>query len=280
MKMLTRILLATLLAGALTSIAQSQSGVADSYLASAHDAYQRGHYGEAVRLFALALIECKNIKDVDLAYSTSFDSLNGMEGSLVKLGRFADAEVVSRDLVKLVSTGKGEQNEGFTVALNNLGLVLEAEGKLEEAEKVHRQALSIKETLYGPKDPNVAVSLMNIGMVRLDQRKYPEAEALFRRAVDIFRNARTDDPDDILLSIAQCYANLGVIYGIQGKNLAAVANLTTSIAIREKVQGLDHPDLERPLKDYARVLRSIGKPREALAAEAHARRIVRNATRN
>ena len=252
----------------------SQKGFAGTYIQAAKKAFDEGRWSEAEHFYALAFKEVENINDVYIAYDLAVISLNGLGNSLMKQGRFSDAELVIRRAVQLIEEAKGENDESFTIELNNLGLVLETQGKLKEAESVHRRTLAIRERTLSPNDPNIAATLMNLGMVYFDQQKFIDAEAFFQRARQILVNVPVAQATaEGVLNLAQCDQNIAAIYIQQGKKYDdAIQRLQRAIKVRETLQGMDHPDLVPPLEDYARALRATGRVREAVLVESRAKR--------
>jgi tetratricopeptide (TPR) repeat protein len=73
----------------------------------------------------------------------------------------------------------------FSIALNNLALLYQAQGKYEQAEPLYQRALAIREQQLGPQHPDTAGSLNNLAGLYDAQGKYEQAEPLYQRALAI-----------------------------------------------------------------------------------------------
>src|SRR6185503_10850523 len=102
MRVLTRAFATCAALAALMTVGYSQEGIASSYIDAGRIAYEKGHYSEASRLFALALGESANITNKDRAFHLTVDSLNGLEASFARDRKFEQAEAVARRLVDLI----------------------------------------------------------------------------------------------------------------------------------------------------------------------------------
>lgn len=245
------------------------------------DAYRSGRFEESETLFRRALGESKNISNQERRFDLARISLNGLSLALSAQKKFAAAEEVARDIVKLLETDSSQDIEELGIALNNLGLILREEKKLAESEAVHRRALDLREKVKDGQ-ANVAISLLNLGVLFFDQQRYSEARVLFIRAADILkdeikpasREADRDLMEEYVLSWAMCQQNLAAININENRNYPeALIFVEQAITAHELTQGRDHPDLIDPLTDYAKILRHLGRIREAVKVEGRVRKL-------
>jgi len=281
MLLLTRTSCAGVLIFLLASLALSQESLAKAYVDGGLSAYRSGRFEESELLFRRALGESKNVSNEELRFEVAKLSLNGLTLALRSQRKFAAAEEVARDMIKLLELNPSDDAGDLGIALNNLGLILREENKVAESEAVHRKALALRETIKDGR-ANVAISMLNLGALFFDQERYSEARVLFIRASDILNSevkqaTRDKDMDlleEYLLSWATCRQNLAAININENRQYSeALTFVQQAITAREITQGKDHPDLIDPLSDYAKVLRKLGRTREAIAVEARVRKL-------
>ncbi len=93
----------------------------------------------------------------------------------------------------------------YTVAHNNLGILLYDLKRYEDAEKEYREAIRIK--------PDDAAAHNNLGILLYDLKRYEDAEKEYREAIRI-------KPDD-----AAAHGNLGILFSKTGKSEEAKKEL-------------------------------------------------------
>lgn len=270
MKLVTNSILCCLIVLALTTHAAAQDSIWVSYFGKGVEAYERGSYVEAERMFRAAIDEAGKAAKAGNrdAVGMMSDSLSGLSGALRGQGRFADAEAVIRKQLQLLETAYGEKHADYSKTLNNLGLILSEQRKYKEAEEVHRRALKLRELYDTPPRRNVAVSLLNLGKIYYEQDKFSEAEALFESARGIVSKIPRGEiePEDVDLVLG-CEQNLALVYVEQKKYAEAELRYQTVIALTEKLKGETHPDLLLPLENYAKLLRLTNRAEQARKLE-------------
>jgi tetratricopeptide (TPR) repeat protein len=70
------------------------------------------------------------------------------------------------------------------MALNNLGIILEALGDLSEARRIFKLALDARRALLGPCHPETLASINSLANLHLGSGEHDQAEALHRKAYD------------------------------------------------------------------------------------------------
>lgn len=236
-----------------------------SYAQGGMNAFRRGDYAEAERLFRASITEAGKLNRGDKeSADRMIVSLNGLGNALQQQGKFADEEKVNRTLLELMELARSEDDPEFAICLNNLGLSLAEQKKYEEAEQVHRRALALREKFEGAKHPDVAVSLINLGKVYQEQGKFYEAEALLTRALEILGNIPSSELDsDQAELVAMSFNNLGLIYVAQKKYEKAEGFYQNALLLITRLKGAKHPDIVQYLDNYADLLSLMKRPQEA-----------------
>jgi tetratricopeptide (TPR) repeat protein len=76
-------------------------------------------------------------------------------------GNYPAAQIDAQELERLVKARFGADHPYYAVALNRLGIVVQAQGKYTDAEGLFKRALTIRENALGASHPDVGQSLNN-----------------------------------------------------------------------------------------------------------------------
>lgn len=243
-------------------IVSAQSILWKTYSDSGKQAYGRGNYVEAEKLFKAALKEAENLKDLELI-ARSNDFLGGL---YFQQDKYDEAEKFF--LKSIESWEKQGLNDGdeITYPLSNLGLTYAEQKKFDKAEEVLRRAISIREKT---KNPDIAGSLLNLGKVYADQKKSTEAQVVYEKALTLFIVA-----DDINIEgTLNTASNLSLIYEETKnyKKLEAIYRIL--IDLIGKNYSLTNSNLLPYLDKYAVLLRKLNRNSEAAKVEFRAKKI-------
>ena len=215
-------------------------------------------------------------------------------------GDFSGARRAYRDALKSFEAGTiltDNEMESRAAALNNLGLLLEAEGRLEEAESLFRNSADAYAEALGDPHPATAAARANLAGMLATRGKGEAAAALLEESVAVMRAAygpahddtarlrnhlgeiyealgRFDDAEAAYQAALSAWtqpspsrglalANLGRLRGVRGDLAAAERALAE--AVRALEAGLPGHALElaEALDSYGSVLRATGRLDEA-----------------
>ena len=112
----------------------------------------------------------------DLAYS-----LNNLASLLQAQGKYAEAESLFRDTLKMYQRLFKDAHPSVATSLNNLAGLLNDQGKYAEAEPLFRESLKMFQRLFKGVHPDLAASLNNLAGP-LQAGQYAEAESLYHDA--------------------------------------------------------------------------------------------------
>ncbi|CAN5247553.1 hypothetical protein BH20VER2_BH20VER2_05220 [soil metagenome] len=152
--------------------------------------------------------------------------------------------------------------------LNNIALIYRNSGRQAAAEPYYLHALQVYEKQLGPNHPDVASVLNNLAVFYTNERRYPEAETTHLRALAIREGALPPTHSDI----AQSKCNLAVVYHSQGDYARAAELYRASLQTWEKTTEQPLADYEIVASNYADLLRSLGKARQARQLESRAQK--------
>ncbi len=152
--------------------------------------------------------------------------------------------------------------------LNNIALIYRKTGRAEAAEPYYLRALEIYEKQLGPEHPDVASVLNNLAVFYTNARRFHEAERIHLRALAIREKVHPPTHSDI----AQSKCNLAVVYHSRGDYARASELYRASLETWEEAAAKPPADYEIVASNYADLLRSLGKARQAAKLEERAKK--------
>src|SRR5881396_2933170 len=152
--------------------------------------------------------------------------------------------------------------------LNNIALILRKSGRQKAAEPCYLRALEIYEKQLGPEHPDVASVLNNLAVFYTNERRFAEAEKTHLRALAIREKFHPPTHP----AVAQSKCNLAVVYHSNGDYARASELYRASIKAWEEASDKPPEDYEIVASNYADLLRSLGKARQANQLEERARK--------
>jgi CHAT domain-containing protein len=112
-------------------------------------------------------------------------SLNNLAMLYKEQGRYAEAEPLLQQSLKIKRKVLNEDHPDVALRLNNLAGLYHDQGRYAEAEPLYQQSLKIKRKVLNEDHPDVALSLNNLAMLYEKQGRYAEAEPLLDHAIRI-----------------------------------------------------------------------------------------------
>jgi tetratricopeptide (TPR) repeat protein len=159
-------------------------GRADSYIALARIAYNKGKFKESIAMCEIAREYFENndasdrqheILDVNIGISKNYEELN-------KSAEAAEA------LEKAVAAARVLEIETLDDLLRDQGRHWYSANEYEKSLACHQEAMEISELHL--KDSSAGVDYLNIGMTFKSLKRYPEAIEALRTAREIFKEAK------------------------------------------------------------------------------------------
>ena len=152
--------------------------------------------------------------------------------------------------------------------LNNIALMYRKSGRQKAAEPYYLHALELYEKQLGPEHADVASVLNNLAVFYTNERRFAEAETTHLRALAIREKIHPASHSDI----AQSKCNLAVVYHSRGDYPRASELYRASLHVWEEATEKPPADYEVVASNYADLLRSLGKARQANQLEERARK--------
>ncbi len=163
----------------LSGTARADEALWQKHMRAGMQAYQRGQYAEAAKLFEAALKETEEFGPEDPRLALS---LNELALLYQAQGKYAQAEPLYKRALAVAEQALGPNHPQVATSLNNLALLYHHQGKYAEAEPLYKRALAIREKVLGPEHPHVAACLENYSVLLRKMNRGKEAEELEARA--------------------------------------------------------------------------------------------------
>lgn len=170
-------------------------------------------------------------------HHTTVKSMVGLGSLLSVLGKYVEAESVSREIIETFENTVGRRQVSTATVLNTLGRALLGQAKYEESLKSHEEALDILTESNGPSHITVSKTYNMIGLVYKKQAKYDKAVENYEKAIQLL----IDIKGEINTEVAVCYCNLGSVYVEQRSYDEALENYQKASGIRIALLGKSHP---------------------------------------
>jgi tetratricopeptide (TPR) repeat protein len=121
-------------------------------------------------------------------------SLNDLATALSNQAKFAEAEPLYREALRIYRQTLPTKHPKLAETLNNLALLLERQNRFQEAEPLYGEALKIYRDAFNPPSADLAACLSNMGLLLRRKGQLSEAEQHFREALQIARDTTSGYP--------------------------------------------------------------------------------------
>jgi tetratricopeptide (TPR) repeat protein len=187
------------------------------------------------------------------------------------LGMFEAAERLFHESVASCDQNGVGNDLGTAKKAELLGLAQESQGKFTEASRAFSRARSIFQSVVGDSHLNTALATAFLARVYVASGRHGEAEPLFEHALKILEDKKAPG---CCATIA--LTGLGLIRQGQGRHAEAIAYFDRSLAIHEKVHGLNSGECAELLHSLSRSCEAVGERRRAIEAARRALSIKRD----
>ncbi|KAL2822941.1 hypothetical protein BJX63DRAFT_417348 [Aspergillus granulosus] len=158
------------------------------------------------------------------------DFLARLGSCLENDGRYAEAETLFLDVLKVQERACGPEDPDTLTSVSQLG-------SYEEAEAMHRRDLAGSEKVLGPEHPDTLTSMANLAIMYFKQEHLKEAEELETRVLEIRKRVLGPEHPDTLTSMSNHAFTMKQLGNISD----ALSLIKKCADLRNKVLGSDHP---------------------------------------
>jgi hypothetical protein len=188
--------------------------------------------------------------------------VNAVRDRLVEIKALQDAGRYARALDEVAGVVSEARASGYepviAEALNRLTLLQVETGRTQEADANAEEALWLAEASHHD-ELVVELATVEIYVTGYIEHDMVKARRWINQAQVFLRRIGGHD-----LLRAWMLNNIGVALDSNGDREAAAAQLSTSLRIKERILGKDHPDVALSLANLADTLNAIGRSKEAL----------------
>ncbi|MFZ2055103.1 MAG: serine/threonine-protein kinase [Candidatus Aminicenantales bacterium] len=180
--------------------------------------------------------------------------------------QYGKAEENLKRALDIMKKAFGAEHIRVAQSLGNLGYLYLKTERYNESEKQYESAITILEKEVGPEDSEIAEYLSGLGRVCFKTGRYDEAEQHLKRGLAIC-DKKNEKPDPEVK--AEILSNLGCLYyrGL-GRYEEAESSFQNAMEIIEKDLNMRFPEAGETMKEYADLLRRLGRNKEAAGVEA------------
>jgi tetratricopeptide (TPR) repeat protein len=192
-------------------------------------------------------------------------SLSGIALVLRQEGRPAEAEQVLREQLQLLkSFHRGEDDPQTSLTLHNLGLMLFDQEKYGEAKDTLKKAVELRRKYDEQPKRNLAISLLSLGAVDFQLGKIEDGQIVTLEAREVLSKipAGQKTPEDMAATMRSDH-NLALGYVEQKKYEAAEESFKRAIQAMESLYGPTSNGLVLYLTNYAKLLKTLKRDKEA-----------------
>ena len=179
-------------------------------------------------------------------------------------GKIREAEENTKRALNIMEENFGPSHPRTARSRSNLGYFYFNTGEYKESEKQYKSAIAILEKEFGPFDFEIAENLQHLGELYFEMGRYEEAEQHLLRGFAICEKAERPD----LELKASILSNLGYLYfrGLK-RYEKAESYFKEAVKIIEEDLDIYYSGLEITVKEYAGLLRKMGREEEAADLE-------------
>lgn len=244
-----------------SSLGENNPDVASSYDALARIYHSTGRYSEAADFYVKSLEILEKTLGPD--HVGLPDRIHNLGLLYLTMGRYEEAETLHKRGLKIREKAWGMEHVRVYKSLDHMGYFYMMTGRYNEAETHYRRALEILER-EGGRDKNLARLLSDFGRNLTMQKKCEEAELTLKRALAICEEEKNIYPQIRAISLA----NLAYLYHRCLKRLDEAEKLYKEVLpLQETEFGRESEITQETIKEYAELLRNLGRVEEALEIE-------------
>lgn len=222
--------------------AQPAEETADSLLTVSEDLYKHGYYDSSVSVLQQALVQYKNLNNLD----KQIESLNKLGRNMAFMGQMLKGHEYLDEAARMNNDRKnallaetyhakglayyfeanytqalhltklglylrkelfGSDHESVAKSLNNLGILYEVIGELDSAYYVYQETIAILINLYGTEHIEIANMFNNFGTNAYMRGNYKEALDFYTLSLEMYLNLQGESAE-----VGNCYMNIGLVY--------------------------------------------------------------------
>lgn len=187
------------------------------------------------------------------------DAFHTLGAYLLERGKYALADSLLQQALKLRQSLLGEEHEDIAASLDRAARSHELQGRYGEAKPLYSDALALRKRLLGEAHLQVSDSLNGLANLYSNQGHYSEAESLYQEALALRKQLLGEAHPHVATSLN----NLALLYQDQGRYNEAETLYQEALALRKRLLGEAHPHVATSLDNLAGLYRNQERYDEA-----------------
>jgi tetratricopeptide (TPR) repeat protein len=219
--------------------------VHDQSIAAGREAFLKGNYPDAERLFRKALMEAET---ADATPGLKASIMGGLGQTLLTLGRYAESEsILNRGLE--ITEREAVDGRVRAILLLNMAVIYTQTNRDDRAETLLKEALTLGARHFGPESAFVASVFRNVGIAHANTGRIKSAEANMKKALTIAEMHADWRAEDL----ASTLCSLAGVYALRKEWGKAEEALARAVDVVQHSVGADHPSMSEALSNLGRV---------------------------
>ncbi|MBX3138417.1 tetratricopeptide repeat protein [Candidatus Obscuribacterales bacterium] len=181
-----------------------------------------------------------------------------------------EAQLLSKTEMEAVPEPETDKKAAVGAAMYRLAESYFEQGDFSEAQKIYEKILAIRQAELGSQHIELVDDLNKLAEVLWVQGNFRQAEPFVRRAVTILETTQPVDP----LRLAEGLRILAGLFFQQGKFEPSIPFLEHALLLKKASLGEDHRDVGNLLREYAKLLKKMGRTAEAEKHYLQAKKIL------
>lgn len=217
-------------------------------------AYGLGHYRQAEIALLASKQEAKGggAEPQELA-----DLWTELAATYSALARYAEAEALDRQALKVREQTSGPDSRLVALSLNSLGADLVQQARAKDGEPFVRKAVAILESTSPSDDSALVMALNNLGAMYWAERRDSEAKSSYTRALSVSERIDTHPGEAEILS------SLAGLCSDEGEYAEADRMARRALDLQERAFGPESGQTAGALRNLADVMSAEGKHADA-----------------
>ncbi|HNN61973.1 MAG TPA: tetratricopeptide repeat protein, partial [Candidatus Obscuribacter sp.] len=219
----------------------------------------------AIKYYRLALAQQEGIKDSSADVRAA--RMTNLALALVSSGEMKESEDLFKKTLALLEEKYGKDSIKLAPVLSNLAELYRQQEKYDAAEPLMKRSFDIRQASLPATDAGLADGANDLALLYKEMGRESDSISYFEKSLAV----RENSPDSA--ELATSLNNLARAYRASGKLDKAEELYKRALSMRERLFGASDQNVAAVLRNYAVLLRQMGRKPEAKALDKRAQAI-------
>ena len=224
-----------------------------------------GDYADDIKYYRLALAQQEGIKDSSADVRAA--RMTNLALALVSSGEMKESEDLFKKTLALLEEKYGKDSIKLAPVLSNLAELYRQQEKYDAAEPLMKRSFDIRQASLPATDAGLADGANDLALLYKEMGRESDSISYFEKSLAV----RENSPDSA--ELATSLNNLARAYRASGKLDKAEELYKRALSMRERLFGASDQNVAAVLRNYAVLLRQMGRKPEAKALDKRAQAI-------